>query len=197
MYKLFVVLLASRLALAAPSAATQTACNEIKQALPGKVWFPDEPAYTKENKDYYNSGLADLRPACITMPTSAQEVSTIVKILNTHDTVNFAVKSGGHSPNAGAASIKDGVLIAMRNVSGTEFDKEKQLAYVKPGGHWTDVLKALNGTGRMVVGGRLGVVGIGGYLLQGGVSFLSGQYGMGCDVRTNSILIWPKTDQNY
>jgi hypothetical protein len=53
---------------------------------------------------------------------------------------------------------------------------------VKPGGHWWDVMKTLEGTGRIVVGGRLGVVGLGGYLTQEGVSILSGQYGLAGDV---------------
>lgn len=30
----------------------------------------------------------------------------------------------------------------------------------------------------------IGIVGVGGYLLQGGVSFLSAQYGLAADVRT-------------
>jgi hypothetical protein len=170
---------------AVESPANQQACKDIKTALPGKVRFPDEPEYVKENKDYYNAGLADLKPACIAFPTSAQDVSAIVKILNTetHNAVQFAVKSGGHSPNIGAASTKDGVLIAMRHINGTVLDKAKSLAHIKPGGHWWDVMDVLKGTGQMAVGGRLGVVGIGGYLLQGGVSFLSGMYGLGGDVR--------------
>jgi hypothetical protein len=96
--------------------------------------------------------------------------------------VDFVIKSGGHSPDAGHASVKDGVLIALRNLSGTTLDSKTNLAALKPGGHWWDAMKALDGTGRMVVGGRLGVVGLGGYLMQGGVSFISGQYGLAADV---------------
>lgn len=32
-----------------------------------------------------------------------------------------------------------------------------------------------------VVGGRLGIIGVGGYLTGGGLSFLSAQYGLGAD----------------
>lgn len=173
--------LIARVSLAAPSASTKDTCASIKTQLVGKVNFPGEVAYQKENKDYYHVGLAELKPACIVFPRSAEDVSSIVKILNTRSDVQFAVKSGGHSPNVGAASIKDGVLIALRHINGTILNKEKSLADIKPGGHWWDVMKALDGTGQMAVGGRLGVVGIGGYLTQGGVSFLSGQYGLGGD----------------
>jgi FAD/FMN-containing dehydrogenase len=177
------LLLTSSLIIATVNATTQAACNDIKQALPGKLWLPGQAPYIQENKDYYNSGLVELGPACIALPTSAADVSSIVQILNRHSTVNFAIKSGGHSPNAGDSSIKDGVLIALRHINGTTYDAAKQVAHVKPGGHWSDVVSALSSTGRMVVGGRLGVVGIGGYLMQGGVSFFSAQYGLGGDVR--------------
>jgi FAD/FMN-containing dehydrogenase len=175
-------------ASAAASPVNQQACTDIKTILPGKVWFPTDAEYIKENKDYYNIGLAELTPTCITFPTSSQDVSAIIKILNTetHKDVRFAVKSGGHSPNPGAASIKDGVLIAMIHINGTVLDKEKSLAHIKPGGHWWDAMDVLKGTGQMAVGSRLGVVGIGGFLLQGGLSLLSGMYGLGGDVRLSS-----------
>jgi hypothetical protein len=56
------------------------------------------------------------------------------------------------------------------------------VAHVKPGGHWWDVYKALANTGWTVIGGRLGTIGVGGFLLQGGVSFLSGEHGLASDV---------------
>ena len=63
---LLALLSATWTASAAVSPANQQACRDIKIALPGKVWFPDEAEYIKENKDYYNIGLAELAPACIT-----------------------------------------------------------------------------------------------------------------------------------
>ncbi|KAF1989516.1 FAD-binding domain-containing protein [Aulographum hederae CBS 113979] len=171
------------LAAAIPSAATRQACNDITAALPGldNVARPNSMRYNSEINDYYNHGLANLKPACVTFPKNALDVSKIVQVLNKYPDVKFAVKSGGHSPNEGAASVADGVLVALRDVTGTQYDAAKQVAYVKPGGHWFEVLAALAPTGRTVVGGRLGIVGIGGYLMQGGVSFISGQYGLAAD----------------
>jgi hypothetical protein len=143
--------------VAAPGADASAACNEIKAALPGQVHVAKDPVYTKENKAYYNAGLAELMPRCITMPSSAQDVSKIVKILNKHAGVRFAVKSGGHDPNPGHSSVKDGVLIAMRNVAGTTYNKEKGVAYIKPGGHWSDALNPLAKDKVAVVSGRLGM----------------------------------------
>jgi FAD/FMN-containing dehydrogenase len=150
------VALITQIVFAVPTQETSQTCLQIQTALPGKAFFERDPVYTKENRDYYNIGLADLKPACITMPSSAEDVSTIVAILNAHQSVPYAIKSGGHDPNPGHSSIKDGVLIALRQLKGTEYDAEKKVAYVKPGGHWSDVLTPLAKQGVTVVSGRLG-----------------------------------------
>ncbi|KAF2192782.1 hypothetical protein K469DRAFT_717376 [Zopfia rhizophila CBS 207.26] len=48
---------------------------------------------------------------------------------------------------------------------------------VGPGIRWEDVHEALKDTGVTAVGGRIGAVGVGGYVLGGGLSFLSTKYG--------------------
>src|ERR1700733_6407394 len=83
------------LVASAPSAKVADACNEIKRVLTeAKLKFPGDKQYTKENRDYYNIGLAELGPACIAFPDSAEDVSNIVKVLNVQEGVPFAVKSG-------------------------------------------------------------------------------------------------------
>jgi FAD/FMN-containing dehydrogenase len=104
----------------------------------------------------YNAGLAELKPACITFPSSPEDVSKIVKILHTRNDVPFAIKSGGHDPNPGHGSVKDGVLIALRHINGTVYDKATNTVKFKPGGHWADVMKVLDKDDVSVVAGRLG-----------------------------------------
>ena len=132
------------------------ACADLITALPGRILRQGEKAYVKENSDYYNAGLKELLPSCIAMPRSAKEVSTIVKILNKHEKVPFAIKSGGHDPNPGQSSVHQGVLIALKHINGTEYDAKKRVAHVKPGGHWSDVLVPLIKQSVTVVSGRLG-----------------------------------------
>jgi hypothetical protein len=47
-------------------------------------------------------------------------------------------------------------LIALKFLNGTTLDISKKLAYVKPGGHWSDVIAPLDKQGYTVVEGRLG-----------------------------------------
>jgi FAD/FMN-containing dehydrogenase len=154
--KLSLLLQFLQLSYAAPTASTQAACDAIKKALSGKLALPNESAYNKENNDYHNIGLAELKPACIAHPTTAQEVSTIVKILGQHSDVWFSVKSGGHDPNVGHSSVKNGVLISLRKIAGVQNDPKRKVAYVKPGGHWNEIIEPLDKQGVTVVGGRLG-----------------------------------------
>jgi hypothetical protein len=172
---------AATVAAAAPSEVV-SACTEINAAAPGKLFYPQDAAYKLENTDYYNIGLAELGPACILQATKATEVSEAVKILNKYGDVPFAVKSGGHDPNEGHSSVRGGVLIALSKMSFVRHEKGSRVVQFGPGGHWSDIIGSLDKKGATAVGGRLGIVGVGGYMMQGGISFLSTQYGMAADV---------------
>lgn len=126
--------------------------------------------YTSELHNYWSTACGDLKPSCIVFPSSAQEVATAINELHHVDDL-FAVKSGGHMPNNGFASIEDGVLIATKNLNQVVYHPEDQTADIGPGLSWEEAQDGLKGTGRTIVGGRLGGVGIGGYMLGG--SFIS------------------------
>jgi hypothetical protein len=59
---------------------------------------------------------------------------------------------------------------------------DKNIAKLGPGGRWGDVLTFLNKEHLTVSGGRMGPVGVGGFLTGGGISYLQGSYGgWACD----------------
>jgi FAD/FMN-containing dehydrogenase len=89
-------------------------------------------------------------------PTSAEEVSQIVSILQNSTGVNFAVKSGGHNPNVGYSSTDGGVLISMSNISSTVISADQKTADIGPGARWVQVAEALDPYGVTIVSGRLG-----------------------------------------
>lgn len=145
--------------LASPDQATTQACTDIQTALPGKVLTPDFLAleYEHETQQYWSTALRSVDPACIVQPSAAEDVAAVVKVLNKYPSVRFAVRSGGHDPNPTHSSIQDGVQIVMTDLAGATYDADKDLAYVKPGGEWNDVIKDLEPSGVAVVGGRLGM----------------------------------------
>lgn len=124
------------------------------------------------------STTAWIHPGCIFAPSNAEQLSFAIKALG-ETKVKFAMRGGGHMPIASANSIgTDGVLISSTNLSTLSLSTDNETLSVGPGPRWTDAYTLLEGTGRQVVGGRIGPVGIPGLLLGGGISFYSYEYGM-------------------
>ncbi|KAJ5355621.1 FAD-binding type 2 [Penicillium concentricum] len=140
-------------------------------------------AYKADQREYWSTGCGDLKPTCIAAPSSAAEMAQVIKNLHNVDTL-FAIKSGGHNPNNGFSSIQDGLLVSTKNLDQVDYNPKDHTAIIGPGLSWEEVQKGLAGTGRTIVGGRIGGVGVGGYMLGAGMSFLSTQYGWAA----NSIL---------
>lgn len=128
------------------------------------VEYPLTHGYSSDLTKYWSAACSDLKPTCIAAPSSAAEMSQIITQLHDVETL-FAVKSGGHMPNNGFASIQDGLLISTKNLDQVFYRPEDKTAVIGPGLAWEQAQKGLDGTGRAVVGGRLGGVGIGGYML--------------------------------
>ncbi len=145
-------------AAATASSSTKAACNELAAAVPSRVWSNHLASnYYSEVNSYWSTALRDAKPTCLVLPQSAQEVSAAVKVLNKYPDVQFAVKSGGHTPNVRHSSIQDGVLISTRDLTGVAYDNTTKIASVRPGGEWNDVIGPLVDQGVAIVGGRLGM----------------------------------------
>ncbi|KAG8163055.1 hypothetical protein KVR01_007533 [Diaporthe batatas] len=153
------------------------------------VLRPCDPGYTLRQKSYFSTTAAELHPSYILRPHSASEVSKLIHILVSGRHV-FALRSGGHGTSLGANNIEGGVTLDMGLLDWTRVVESSQstdgeeiaaLVDIGPGARWRDVYSALDKHGLMVAGGREGSVGVGGLLLGGGISFLSGTRGFACD----------------
>lgn len=145
--------------------ASRDICQEFaSQGL--DVDMPKSEDYEAEQVKYWSAACTALRPDCIVAPKTAKEMSHVVKTIRSSD-VNFAVKSGGHSANSYHASIEDGILVSTQNLNQIDYDPETENAVVGPGLRWGEVAETLQSLERVVVGGRLGNVGVGGLILGG------------------------------
>lgn len=96
-------------------------------------------------------------------------------------------------PNKDAANIdSSGVLIASSAMRKLEMSPDGSTVRVGPGRNWGDVYDMLDESksGKMVVGGRYGPVGVPGFLLGGGMSFFSYERGFastGGNVRSYEV----------
>lgn len=118
-------------------------------------------------------------PACVIQPSRLQQLSIAVTILKREYDKRqkeagknkaeglFAIRSGGHSPIAGAASIKGGVVIDLGLFCEVTPSEDGSSVTIGAGAKWKDVSKILDEKGLAVVGGRNSAVGVGGLTLGG------------------------------
>jgi hypothetical protein len=144
------------------------------------VEFRAEPEYMAFTSGFWSGISAEVKPFCIFKPSNPKAVSVLV-LLSRLSLCPFAVKSGGHSAFAGAATIEGGITASFENLNDIKLSSDKKTVSVQSGNKWRDVLTALSTTGVTVVGGRIGDLGVGGLTLGGGISFLSNEYGLACD----------------
>ncbi len=154
-------------ALAITPLVTADICSTL-EAQGIEIERPLAIQYGSELQNYWSTACGDLRPTCVAYPSSSVEMSAAVKELHNTDGL-FAVKSGGHMPNNGFASIQDGLLISTKRLDQVIYNPDDKTAIIGPGLDWQDAQKGLDdiNSGRTLVGGRMGDVGIGGYMLGG------------------------------
>ncbi|KAH9208945.1 hypothetical protein DL95DRAFT_478805 [Leptodontidium sp. 2 PMI_412] len=155
------------------------ACGALKLAYGGQVFYPGQKNYTEENEHFWTP-TNYLAPACVFAPQRSLEVSIAVLTI-TNLKATFAVRGGGHMPIPGYANTNGGVLIALTNLNQVTLSADESVASVGPGRRWSEVYLALAPAGLVVLGGRVGLVGVPGLLLGGGISFYSNQHGFASD----------------
>ncbi|KAK6223416.1 hypothetical protein LQW54_000534 [Pestalotiopsis sp. IQ-011] len=133
-----------------------TCCSGLSELLGGKVATPAELAqdYHALFSTFWSTQASSLEPACIVKPTTKGDVAVSICTLNVAQTLfpgeagcQFAVRSGGHTPAAGSASIASGVLIDLTNLNHIEVAPDRSAVRIGPGSRWGDVYSALETEG--------------------------------------------------
>jgi FAD/FMN-containing dehydrogenase len=119
-------------------------------------------------------------PHCIFTPRTTAAAAFALKALKAHKTI-FAIRSGGHSLNAGFSSTSRGVVIDLKLLNTISVDRAAGTAKIGPGNRWVTVYRALEQYDATIAGGRAAPIGIGGFTLGGGLSFYLYEYGFGAD----------------
>jgi FAD/FMN-containing dehydrogenase len=115
------------------------------------------------------------------LPDQPFKVAVALKVV-TFTGSKFAVRAGGHNPNAGFASIDgSGVLIDLVKLNTLELSADQKSIKVGPGNRWGAVQNYLSPYKISAVGGRNKGVGVAGVLLGGGYPNINSLTGMACD----------------
>ncbi|KAF7419200.1 hypothetical protein PC9H_001786 [Pleurotus ostreatus] len=170
--------------------SAEQCCTRLKGVLDSsQVLFPDSEEYDAQEASYYSGEQALQRPACRVTPSNAEDVSRVVKFATLND-CNFAVRSGGHMNWVGSSNIGEaGFTIDLEDMKRIELLDNSKTVAISPGLRWADVYSFLSPHNLHTAGGRSSGVGVGGFLLGGGISFLSLEFGFGSDNVVNYEIV--------
>lgn len=159
-----------------------TECLRLKRLLGDIVILPNHPQYQRQQQAYWASNQIDLQPCCRIVPTTSIETAATVHAFQ-HERIPFAVESGGHSSITGASNIHGGVTLDLSSLASISLSPDGDILTVGAGARWLEIYEFLERENRSlsVNGARAGSVGVGGFLLGGGISLASSRDGWACD----------------
>jgi len=119
-----------------------------------------------------------------------------VSLMSTQD-CPFAIKGQGHAPAQGFANIQSGVTLDLTSLTDVYLSHDLSSTSVGIGSNWSAVYEVLDPYNVTVAGARNGAVGVGGFLLGGGISFYAPREGWGCDNVLNfEVCMW-RNEKKY
>lgn len=159
--------------------ALQT-CAVLEFQLPGRVSFRGSDGYQSQTESYWATNQGELLSACHVTPRDSTDLQKVMFLIY-HTGSSFAIKSGGHSVVANTSNVDDDVVIDLELLNHVTVQADQMIVDVGTGARWKDVYQKLEGMNYGIAGARAGSVGVGGYLLGGGLSPFSGIVGWACD----------------
>lgn len=128
-----------------------------------------------------DNGRISLRPLYVMRPRNLSDIQLILRFARNHK-LELTVKGGGHGA-AGYCLNEGGIVLDLSLMNAVTVDIARRTAVVQMGARWRNVYEAViqSGSGLIPVGGGCVDVGVAGFILGGGYSFVSRSYGLGID----------------
>ncbi|KAF9731660.1 hypothetical protein PMIN07_001846 [Paraphaeosphaeria minitans] len=156
-------------------------CSVLQHLFPSNETFTGGSQYYQTLVQVPYSAICEKDPACFVTPETSADVSLIMRVLTATNT-KFAIRSWGHLPLPGWNAVgSDGVVISLERLQKKVLSPDKKYAVLGPGQNWATVYDWIEDQGVQVVGGRDPGVGVGGFLLGGGISLFNDKKGLGLD----------------
>jgi FAD/FMN-containing dehydrogenase len=146
----------------------------LQACMQGDLVLPDDESWD-EARQAWNLAV-DQRPAAVALPETADDVVLIVDFAREHG-LRVAPQGTGHS--AGPLGwLDETILVKTSRMRRVDVDPQSQRARVEAGALWMDVTEAVAPHGLVGLAGSSPDVGVVGYSLGGGVSWLGRKYGL-------------------
>lgn len=171
-------------ALAKPR-ISDAAWRDLNQKMTGDVLRLGDPAFTATAQPN-NLLYADRRPEGIARCAQAEDVSIAIKWARENN-IPLIVRGGGH--NYAGYSTTRGLQIDTAGLTDVGVDDKTGIVTVGAGLRNSEIYAALRQRNVSIVHGRCSGVGIGGFLLGGGIGFNMRLHGIGSDAVTGMALV--------
>jgi hypothetical protein len=151
--------------------------NGVTGAVPemaGQLLTADDPDYDQARRAW--NLAVDQRPAAVARPESPADVAAVVRYAAEHG-LRVAPQGTGHNAWP-LGSLADTILLRTERMNRVRIDPVAQVAHVEAGAVWLDVVNMAASHGLAALAGSSPDVGVAGYTLGGGLSFLSRKYGL-------------------
>ena len=147
------------------------------EPLRGAVITPEDAGWDAARTPWHL--LADQRPALIVLARDATDVAETVRFARSRG-LRVAAQSTGHGADA-LGPLNDAVLLRTVGMNDVVVDPLERTARVGAGARWSDVIAAAAPHGLTGLHGFSAGVGVAGYVLGGGLGWLSRRYGLASD----------------
>jgi UDP-N-acetylenolpyruvoylglucosamine reductase len=148
--------------------------SPLTSALAGKIVIPGHARFDEARRAWKLA--IDQRPAAVVYAQSPQDVAAAVRFAREFDQ-RIAAQGTGHG--AGPLDpLEDTILLKTERMRGIEIDRVNRVARVEAGVLWLEVVEAAARHGLAALAGSSPDVGVVGYTLGGGISFLARKYGL-------------------
>jgi FAD/FMN-containing dehydrogenase len=155
-------------------APTVSDIARLRFVMRGEIHVPTDPGYDDARRAW--NLATDQRPELVAIPETIADVQLAVRFAAEHD-LAVAVQGTGHSATA-IASHEGSLLINTRLLRGVDIDAEHRIARVCAGDLWEDVTGPASRYGLAPLAGSSPDVGVVGYTLGGGISWLGRKHGL-------------------
>jgi hypothetical protein len=151
------------------------ALRELDVAIAGAVVSPADEEWDAARQAW--NLAVDQRPAAVALPQSSQDVVAIVDFAREHG-LRVAPQGTGHNAHPLEHRLVDSILVKTERMRGVEIDAEKRRARIEAGAIWSDVTGPAGEHGLAAMAGSSPDVGVVGYTLGGGLSWLARRHGL-------------------
>ncbi len=147
----------------------------LEMAIDGTVVVPGDPGYDQARQAW--NLAVDQRPAAVAFPHGPADVATVVEFARERG-LKVAPQGTGHNAHNLEGRLSGSILLRTDRMRAVEIDPRARRAYIEAGALWMDVTAAAAEHGLAALAGSSPDVGVIGYTLGGGLSWLSRRYGL-------------------